>query len=349
VKPVHDDRRPEGVVRTEPILPDHLLDIGYAFWKSKALLSAVELGIFSELARQPMRHDTIVAKFGLHGRGVRDFLDALVALNLLHRHADGLYINSPEAELYLDRGKPTYIGDLIELLNARLYHNWSSLTEVLRTGKPSGSLERGYPYLYQDQSSLGLFLKAMTAGTLITARELALKFPWSKYRSVVDVGTAEGCLPVGLALVHPNLTGGGFDLPFVKSSFEKYVLAHGLDQRLTFYSGDFLTDALPDADVLVMGRVLHNWDLQTKKMLMKKASTAVKPGGALVVYDKLIDDDRCVRAHSLLASVNMLIETPAGFEYTAAECIGWMEQVGFRDIRLEELGALHSAVIGFVP
>ena len=98
-----------------------------------------------------------------------------------------------------------------------------------------------------------------------------------------------------------------------------------------------------------MGRVLHNWDLQTKKMLMKKASTAVKPGGALVVYDKLIDDDRCVRAHSLLASVNMLIETPAGFEYTAAECIGWMEQVGFRDIRLEELGALHSAVIGFVP
>jgi len=126
----------------------------------------------------------------------------------------------------------------------------------------------------------------------------------------------------------------------------RHVREHGLSGRLRFYSGDFLNDDLPTADVLIMGRILHNWELTTKKRLLKKAYRALPLGGALIVYDALIDDARRVRAHSLLASLNMLIETAGGFEYTDAECRSWMQEAGFQKIRIESLGGKQTAVIG---
>jgi SAM-dependent methyltransferase len=330
----------------EAVLPDQILEIGYAFWKSKALLSAVELGLFSVLADGALEYETLVARLKLHGRGARDFFDALVALKLLRRHPDGRYANSPETNFYLDRRKPSYIGDLLDLLNARLYQSWSLLTRALRTGRPNGSLGTGYSTLYGDQSTLEIFLKAMTGGSLHAAKTIAVRFPWANYRTVIDIGTAQGCLPVEIARAHSHLTGGGFDLPFVEPSFTDYVRTHGLNERLKFFPGDFINDPLPAADVLVMGRILHNWDLPTKKLLVKKVFQALRPGGAIIVYDNFIDNERRVHAHSLLASLNMLIETPGGFEYTAADCMGWMEEVGFRKPRVEPLGSLHSALIG---
>jgi SAM-dependent methyltransferase len=187
----------------------------------------------------------------------------------------------------------------------------------------------------------------MTAGSLLAARTLADKFPWNRYLTFIDVGTAQGCAPVEIARVHPHLTGGGFDLPTVEPAFASYVRQHGLSHRLTFYPGDFFVDPLPAADVLVMGRILHNWDGSVRTMLLEKAYRAISPGGALVVYDPLIDGERRRDPHGLLSSLNMLIETPAGSEYTAAECESWMTRAGFRDIKIEPLLDMHTAVIGF--
>ena len=253
----------------------------------------------------------------------------------------------PRARSFLDRHKPTYVGGWLEYLNQHSYQDWSQLTPALRNGtSSSGGLGQvGFPALHGDPTALGTFLKGMTGGSLIAAQALAATFPWRAYRSMIDVGAAEGCVTVQIALVHPHLTGGGFDLPALGSAFARYVHAHGLDERLKFHPGDFFRDPLPKADVLIMGRILHDWDHATRKLLVQKAHDALPAGGALIVYDTMIDDERRVRSHSLLASLNMLIETESGSEYTEQECRSWMAEAGFDDLRVEPAGPVHSAVI----
>jgi SAM-dependent methyltransferase len=333
---------------SEPESADHIFDIGFAFWKSKALLSAVELGVFTALGEGPLDCQTLTERIGIHRRGGRDFLDALVALDLLERDAAGGYANRPDCALYLDARKPTYIGGQLERLNGRLYESWGHLTEALRTGRGRSTLANGgYAALYADEAALQSFLRAMTGSSLMPARALAERFPWHRHLTIMDIGTAQGCVPVELARVHPHLRGGGFDLPQVEPAFQDYVRRNGLSERLTFRPGDFLSDDLPRADVLIMGRILHNWDLPTKQLLLCKAAQALPPGGALVVYDNIIDNERRLRPHSLLASLNMLIDTPAGFEFTEQECIDWMHEAGLDDIYTECLDRINTAAIGF--
>jgi SAM-dependent methyltransferase len=330
--------------------PDRILEIGYGFQRAKVLLVAIELDVFTALAKTPQGLEALIAETGIHVRGARDFFDALVALGLLQRDREGRYANRPDADRYLDRRKPTYVGNQLRHINERHYKNWSLLEQALRTGAPqSGALARGYSVLYADKTTQDVFLSGMTAGSLLAARALAAKFDWKRYRTIIDIGAAQGCLPVEIARAHPHLSGGGFDLPEVEDAFTFYVERHGLADRLCFFAGDFFSDPLPTADVLVMGRILHNWHLDTKKMLLAKAFQALTPGGALIVYDPMIDDGRRRNVQALLSSLNMLIETVGGFEYTAADCKGWMQQAGFLDIKAEPLGDVHTAVIGFKP
>lgn len=329
---------------------DRILDIGYAFWRSKVLFSAVELGLFTELGGAVLPCETLAERLGVHPRGARDFFDALVALRVLERDTQGRYSNRPDCAVYLDRRSPSYLGGKLELLNARLYPIWGLLTKALRTGEPQTELGTGgYMALYADQAALDRFVKGMSGGSLLPALELARIFPWEAYRTVIDIGAAQGRVPVEIARAHPHLGGGGFDLPQVERVFTSFVRERGMEQRLRFYPGDFLKEELPCADVLIMGRVLHNWDLPTKLMLLEKAHRALPAGGALIVYDALIDGARRNDAKALLASLNMLIETAGGFEYTAAQCIGWMRDCGFAEMRVEPLDGGESAVIGLKP
>src|SRR5204862_6951630 len=220
---------------------------------------------------------TLQTKLGLHPRSARDFFDALVALKLLQRE-DGIYRNGPDADLFLDKAKPSYLGGVLEMANARLYGFWGSLTEALRTGEPQNEAKTGGPKLfdaiYSDPAKLQGFLKAMTGVSMGSAMAIAAKFPWSEYKTFIDLGCAEGCVPVAVARQHPHLTGGGFDLPVVKPHFENYVAANGLSDRVKFTAGDFFNDELPSADVLIFGHILHDWDLEEKKRLLEKAYRA---------------------------------------------------------------------------
>jgi hypothetical protein len=236
------------------------------------------------------------------------------------------------------------------MANRRLYPFWGNLSEALRTGRPQNEARAGgadpFAAVYADPENLELFLAGMTGVSLPTARAVAAAFPWRDYRSFADIGCAQGGFSIEVARAHPHLAGFGFDLPPVRPVFERYVARHGLSDRVGFRPGSFFDDPLPASDVLVMGHILHDWDLETKRMLLAKAREALPKGGALLVYDAMIDDDRREHAFGLLMSLNMLIETPGGFDYTGADCLAWMREAGFADARIERLPGLHSLAIG---
>lgn len=330
------------------LTPDRIMQLGLGFWGSKALLSAIELALFTELAKGPLDAATLTKRLTLHPRSARDFFDALVALGMLQRTGDG-YANTSETDLFLDRAKPSYVGGMLEMANARLYRFWGSLTEALRTGTPQNEAKTGEDFfgaLYADPIRLEGFLKAMTGLSLGAARAIAGKFPWQEYRTFVDIGAAQGGVPVEIALAHGHLAGGGMDLPVVQPVFEAYVRAKGLDGRLRFHPGDFFREPLPKADVLVMGHILHDWDLEEKLRLLRKAYDALPAGGALIVHEAIIDDERKQNVFGLLMSLNMLIETHGGFDFTGADCTGWMRDVGFTQTRVEPLAGPDSMVVG---
>jgi hypothetical protein len=329
--------------------PDHILQVGLGFWASKTLLSAVEMELFTELAKHPGDLETLQGRLGLHPRSARDFFDALVALKFLERR-DGRYYNTPGADFFLDKRKPSYIGGILEMANHRLYPYWGRLTTALRTGLPQNEVRDGNPEpfsaIYAEPGRLKEFLKAMTGVSHGANLAIARGFDWNKHRTVVDVGTAQGDLITQVALANPHLEGIGFDLPEVGPIFEEYVESNGLSGRVKFSSGSFLNQPLPKADVVMMGHILHDWDIEIKRMLVRKAYEALSDGGAYIVYESMIDDDRSANAFGLLMSLNMLIETSGGFDYTGADCAAWMKEAGFRETRVQHLIGPDSMVIG---
>jgi O-methyltransferase/methyltransferase family protein len=331
------------------LTPDHIMQVGLGFWASKTLLSAVELGVFSTLANAPADLSTLQRKLALHQRSARDFLDTLVALKLLKRE-NGIYSNTVDTDLFLDRAKPSYIGGMLEMANARLYGIWGSLTEALRTGEVQNESKGGgqniFAALYADPERLRGFLSAMSGLSAGAAHAIAANFPWRDYKTFVDVGAAQGMVPATVARAHPHLTGIGFDLPPIKPVFEEFIAQSGVENRVRFQSGDFFKDPLPTVDVIVMGHILHDWDLTQKKMLLRKAFDALPNGGAVVVYDAIIDDDRRQNVFGLTMSLNMLMETAGGFDYTGEDCQTWMREVGFSKTRVGPLVGPDSMVIG---
>jgi SAM-dependent methyltransferase len=325
------------------------MQLGMGFWGSKALLSAVELGVFSELADAgALDGEELRERLGLHQRSARDFFDALVALGMLDRE-NGRYANTPATDLFLDPAKPSYMGGILEMANARLYGFWGSLSEGLRTGEAQNEAKGGEDFfgeLYADSARLAQFASAMTGVSGGTAQALASKFQWRDHTSVVDIGCAQGAVPVQIALAHEHISGGGFDLPPLAPIFDEYVAGFGLGERLSFTAGDFFADPLPEADVLVMGHILHDWDMDQKRVLLAKAYDALPDGGALIVYEAMIDDERRGNAFGLLMSLNMLIETPGGFDFTGADCCGWMKDAGFRETSVDHLVGPDSMVVG---
>lgn len=329
------------------LTPEHILQLGLGFWGSKTLLSAVELGIFTELAVHPLSEEPLRQKLGLHERGARDFFDALVALGMLEKRG-GKYANTPETELFLDRANPSYIGGMLEMSNARLYPYWGSLTTALRTGLPQNEAKTGenfYEALYRDPAAVRNFLQAMTGISMGACLAVAKKFPWKKYKTFTDVGCAQGGLAVQLLLAHPHLSGTGFDLQVCQPIFEEYVRSFGLERRARYQAGSFYDDPFPKADVITMGHVLHGENLEEKRRLIRKAYEALPSGGTCIVFEELIDDERKKNAFALLMSLNILIETPGGFNCTGADYLTWMHEAGFRKTYVEPLVGPASMVV----
>ena len=338
----------------QPVTPAHILQIGLGFWASKTLLSAVELGLFTELANGPRTGKEIEEALGLHVRATYDFLDSLVSLGLLERDGNGpdaKYRNTPETARFLDRNCPQYVGGILEMANARLYPFLADLTEALRTGKPQNEIKHSgtsmFEQLYSDPARLEQFMNAMTGVSMGNFHAFADKFDFSGYRTLADIGGATGQLSCIVAEHHPHMTCSSYDLAVVQPIAERHIRESGLDGRVRSQAIDFLRDDLARADVITMGMILHDWDLDHKKMLIRKAYDALPPGGAFVAIENIIDDERRENAFGLLMSLNMLIEFGDAFDFTGADFRDWCTEAGFSRCEIIPLAGPASAAVAY--
>jgi hypothetical protein len=334
--------------------PSTIMQIGMGFWPSKTLLTAVELGLFTEIAAGPLTAGEIADRLELRSRAVFDFLDGLVALGLLDRDGSGdagRYANTQDTSVFLDRSSPAYVGGLLEMANDRLYPFWGGLTEALRTGSPQNEVKSTgvsmFEELYADPARLEQFMAAMAGISLGNFSALAEKFDFAPYQAVCDVGGATGQLSIILARRHPHLRCTSFDLPVVVPIAQRTIDAAGVSDRVVAAGGDFFAEPLPPADVITMGMILHDWNLERKLQLIQSAYDALPDGGAFIAIENVIDDDRRVNVFGLMMSLNMLIETGDGFDYTGADFRGWCEGVGFKRVEILPLAGPASAAIAY--
>ena len=334
--------------------PGPILQTAFAFWSSKVLLTAVEFGVFTKLGNRRITGAELGAELGLHPRGINDFLDALVAMQFLDREGDGpsaKYFNTPAGTLYLDRDSPRYIGGVLVMLNDRLFKFWHDLPEALRTGRPQNEVKHGqkgvFEELYKELPRLEQFMGAMTGLSRINFEAFAVKFDFSNFKTLCDVGGATGLLCIEAAKKHPHLRCTSFDLPPVEPIARKHIAAAGLSDRIGTASGDFFNDPLPKAELITMGMILHDWNLEKKLHLIRAAYDALPPGGALVAIEALIDDARRENAFGLLMSLNMLIEFGDAFDYSGADFRKWCGEAGFRRFDVIHLAGASSAAIAY--
>jgi 2-polyprenyl-3-methyl-5-hydroxy-6-metoxy-1,4-benzoquinol methylase len=341
-------------VNPTPPTPDAILQTAFSFWNSKVLLTAVTFDLFTKLGQRRLTGAQIGQELALHPRGIADFLDSLVAMKFLEREGDGAearYFNTPATALYLDRQSPRYIGGILEMLNARLFKYWHELPEALRTGQPQSETKHGeksiFDELYADTAKLEQFLDGMTGFSRINFEALAAKFNFSQYRTLCDVGGATGLLSIEVAKKHSDIKCISFDLPPVEPVARKHISASGLSHRVRVASGNFFQDPLPKADVITMGMILHDWNLEKKMQLIRAAYEALPPGGAFIAVEALIDNARRENVFGLLMSLNMLIEFGEAFDYSAADFEKWCREVGFARFEVIHLAGPSSAAFAY--
>ena len=334
--------------------PDQILQIGFGFWPSKVLLSAVELGLFTELSGGPLSGAEIEQALGLHSRGTYDFLDTLVAIGMLERIGNGAearYANTPTTAQFLDRNKPSYIGGILEMANARLYRFWADLTPALKTGQPQNEVKHSgkpmFDELYADPARLEQFMDAMTGVSMGNFNAFAEKFDFSPYKTHADIGGATGQLATIVAQRHNHISSVSYDLPVVQPIAERRIKGAGLDERLATGTIDFFAEDFPKADLITMGMILHDWNLDKKKQLIAKAYDALPEGGAFVAIENIIDDERRQNAFGLMMSLNMLIEFGDAFDFTGADFEGWCLEAGFKRCEVLPLAGPASAAIAY--
>jgi hypothetical protein len=331
-----------------------IIDAGLGFWQAKTLLSAVELGLFTHLGDRAMTGPELGRALGLHERATLDFLDGLVAMGMLERDGDGpgsTYRNTPGTAAFLDRRRPEYVGAILEMANARLYGFWGNLTEALRTAQPQNEVkETGAPMfaeLYSDPGRLEQFLASMRGVSGRHFQAFAERFDFSPYRTLCDVGGATGLLSTLVAGRHPHMRCHSVDLPVVTPIAARYVAEAGLADRVTVGSVDFFREPLPTADVLTMGMILHDWNLEKKKVLVRKAFEALAPDGVFVAIEHLIDDARRTQVFGLMMSLNMLIEFGDAFDFTGADFDAWAREAGFARTEILPLTDHASAALAY--
>lgn len=317
--------------------PLPLMQLSSGFWAFKTLAAAHELDLFTHLSRNGGTTSKELAKrFGTAERPAEMLLTACAALGLLKKKA-GRYQNSALAAQFLVRGKPYYFGGFIEMLDKRLYPAWGKLTEAIRTNRPTswdpekqGSLFEG-----EDPEMLAHFWEAMHSISSSTARALGAAVDLSRCKRLLDVGGGSGAFDIELCRRYRRLRATVYDLPHVVEIAASKIAQAGFGDRIQTAAGDFFTDASYPAghDAIVLSLIMHDWNEEEDRRILRKCYDALPSGGMVIICELLVNNEKTGPVPGALMSLNMLIETAGGRNYTAAEYTGWLSDTGFHKIR----------------
>lgn len=337
--------------------PASIMQIGSGFWASKVLLAAIKFQLFSKLdVNKSMTAQQIKTMLNLKCTDIHlyDFLDALVGFGFLNRKGileSAVYSNSIHSDAFLVIDKPAYIGGMLDMLNNRLYGFWGNLEEGLLTGLPQNEIKAGddnlFDELYKSPERLLEFINAMGSIQVGNFNAFAQQFDFSKYKTLTDVGGCGAVLSTTVAKYQPHMQCISFDLPVVGPIANEKIAKTSFSDRVTTANGDFFADPFPKADVVVMGNILHDWDEPKKLALLQKAYDALPEGGAFVAIENVIDDERTKNVFGMMMSLNMLIETGTGFDYTFSSFNKWTKSVGFKSTSIVPLTGPASAAIAY--
>ena len=322
----------------------NLLKIHMLYWPSQVILTAVELDLFATLGEQSLTAEQISNKVGIMLHCSYDFLDALVALRFLQREGDGKdakYKNFAGIPKMLDK----HTGFMIEG-----YKYWSRLKDALTIGKCLAGIKEEQDQqvdeiyantYYSDQIRLQEFHNAMDSLQEDNFNNLVKAFDFSIYNTMLDIGSGSCLLSKIVNKHYPKLRITNFDLP---NAFPKIS---GQNENIFYISGDFFKTNLPQSDLITMCNVLHNWGSEKKMILLRKAYNSLTAGGVLIIVENIIDDLRRVNAHSLMMSLNMLIEFGEGSNSTCYDFNILTQNIGFKDFKFIQLTGQSGAFIAY--
>jgi hypothetical protein len=339
--------------------PSRIMQVGMGYWLSKALLAAVKFSVFTHLSGGKLSGKEIKNKLSLKttDRHVYDWLDALVSAGFLNREGlmdTALYSNTADTDLFLDRNKPSYIGGILEMGNNRLYRFWGDLEEGLLTGKQQNEGKEGgdsnmafFNELYKDHQKLQEFMDAMTGIQMGNFSVICNKFDFGKYKTMLDIGGADGSLCIQVCQRYASIRCTIFDLPPVEPLANKKVAAAGLSDRIQFLPGDFLLHPWPQAEIITMGNILHGLKEDAKQEMVNKAHRALTDGGVLITIENIVDDERRSNTFGMLMSLTMLIENGDAFEYMPSDFNRWTRAAGFKKTEFLPLAGPSSVAIAY--
>lgn len=312
--------------------PDRILDIASGYEPALVLEAAVRLGVFDALDDRPMSLTEVVARTGTSDRGMRALLNALVGLHLLDRYGEH-YALSDESAAYLVSTKPSFQGYMCKHVSRHLLPRWLQLTEVVRTGRPSG--------VVNEQADGAAFFREFVEDifpmSYDAARALAeeLRVPQSRQPiSVLDLAAGSGVWGIALAEASPSVSVTAVDWPVVLPVTRRVAEKHRVLERFRFVEGDLhRADFGRGHAIATLGHILHSEGERRSRNLLRKTYDAMEPGGTIVIAEFIADEDRCGPAGALLFAVTMLVNTQAGDTFTFGEMSAWLQEAGFVDVR----------------
>jgi ubiquinone/menaquinone biosynthesis C-methylase UbiE len=345
---------PQDAQVSRGVTPIPLMQLATGFWASKTLAVAHELDVFTRLSGGAGITATELAQvLRIEERPADMLLTGCASLGLLETRNER-YFNTPLAEEFLVRGKPYYFGGFVQMLDKRLYAGWGKLLEAVHTNRPTTWDPNMQASLFEgeDPAMLSLFWEAMHSISMFTARALGEAIDFSGYKRLLDVGGGSGAFDIELCRRYPALRATVFDLPEIVEIAAEKARQTEVGDRIETVAGDFFAQgALPVGhDAILLSMILHDWSETKGRELLRHCYDILPSGGAMMICELLVNDEKTGPAPAALMSLNMLIETE-GRNYTPAEYRAWLAETGFRDIQtvwFEAAGA-NGVVVGRKP
>jgi acetylserotonin N-methyltransferase len=328
--------------------PAPVIELMEGFRRSKILFVAVNLGIFDLLESGPLTSDEVAARLTLDHDATQRLLEACFGLALVEL-TDGKFANSPAAATYLCASSERSITGYLLYSNAVLYPLWGNLEDAVREGTPRWEQTFGWPgpifeHFFSTPEKMRTFTMGMHGLGVSTSPDVVRAFDLSRFRTMVDLGAATGHLVIAACEAWPDLRGVVFDLEKVTAIAREFVDKSPARDRMAIQPGDFFTGELPPADLYALGRILHDWPVEKIRHLLRRISDRLPAGGALLIAEKLLAEDRSGPVGAHMQSLSMLICTE-GKERSLSEYTELLREAGFSGIEGKRTGKYLDAIL----